>query len=121
MNKKLLFCMIFIGLVVTTVICSAEEQTDLIEIERFLRNDTTDQHEYYQYYSCGHFSRDLSRNASENNLTIGSVILGNHPVFRGYQNHIMNYVSVNTSIWLIEPQHDQIMRLNDTMYRYYRL
>ena len=121
MNEKLLFCIIFIGLVAPVVICSAEEQTDLIKIEQFLRNDTTDQHKYYQYYSRGHFSRDLSRNASDNNFTIGSVILGNHPVFRGYKNHIMNYVSVNTSIWLIEPQNDQIMRLNDTMYRYYRL
>ena len=97
--------------------CSAE----LNDIEQFLVNDTTDQHKYLPWYTCGHYARDLSRNASEHNLTIGSVILGNHPVFRGYNNHAVNYVIENNTIWIIEPQTDQILQLNDTMYGYYRL
>ena len=98
--------------------CSAE----MSEIKQFLANDTTDQHEYLPWYTCGHFSRDLARNATEHNISIGSVILSDHPVFGGkWNSHIMNYVIENRSIWVVEPQTDQILRLNDTMYQYYRL
>lgn len=97
--------------------CSAEMST----IKDFLTNDTTDQHEYLPWYTCGHYSRDLATNASNHNISIGSVILGYNPVLRGYQNHIMNYIVSNGSIWIIEPQTDQIMMINDTTYQYYRL
>lgn len=122
--ERHLFLIMMIGLSMLTVtaalminICSGE----MTDIEQFLINDTTDQHEYLPWYTCGHYARDLSRNASEHNLTIGSMILGDHPVFRGYQNHIMNYVVENSTIWVVEPQTDQIMTLQDTQYRYYRL
>lgn len=94
---------------------------ELDDIVSFLAEDQTDTHEYLPWYTCGHFARDLARNASEHNISIGGVILGNHPVFIGYNNHIMNYFIVNESIWIIEPQTDQLMNLNDTMYNYYRL
>lgn len=98
---------------------SADELDDVIS---FLKSDQTDTHEYLPWYSCGHYSRDLARNASEHNLSIGSVILSNHPVFRGkWNSHIMNYFVVNESIRLIEPQLDQVIYLNNTEYRYYRL
>ena len=93
--------------------------TKLIKVER--EEDTTDTHEYLPYYTCGHFARELSLNASRENITIGTVILGNHPTLRGYQNHIMNYYLSNGTIMLIEPQTDQIMHLEDTMFSYYRL
>ena len=122
--EKHLFVATMIALVAITLMgalmihtCTAE----MNDIKQFLVNDTTDQHEYLQWYSCGHYARDLSRNASEHNLTIGSMILGDHPVFRGYQNHIMNYAIDNDTIWVIEPQTDEIMNLNDTIYRYCRL
>ena len=105
-------------LLISTVPVSADELDDVIA---FLAEDQTDTHEYLPWYTCGHYSRELARNASDHNLTIGSVILGHHPVFRGYQNHIMNYFTVNGIISIIEPQTDQIMNLNNTMYRYYRL
>jgi len=98
---------------------SADELDDVIS---FLVEDQTDIHEYLPWYTCGHYSRDLVRNASEYNLSIGSVKLSNHPVFGGqYQSHDMNYISINDSIWIIEPQTDEIMRLNNTMFTYYRL
>ena len=98
-------------------IINAETQT----IDEFLIHDLTDTHEYLPYYTCGHYARDLARNASEYNITLGGVILGFHPVFRGYQNHIMNYYIDNETIMLIEPQTDQIMHLNNTIFNYYRL
>lgn len=91
------------------------------QIGLFLAKDTTDQHEYKPYYSCGHYARDMAKNASLYNLSIGSCILGYHPTFRGYQNHIVNYIMQDTQIVIIEPQTDQMMYLNDTMYNYYRL
>lgn len=112
---------IFGGIVIITSmlahVCTAESN-DVIE---FLETDTTNQREYLPYYSCGHFARDLARNASEYNISIGSIMLGMHPVFRGTQNHAMNYYIENGSIWLIEPQNDYICTLNNTMYAYYRL
>lgn len=107
------------GLIMITSVSSGE--INEIELQEFLAADQTDQHEYLPWYTCGHFSRALVKNASEHNIKIGSIICGDHPVLRGHQNHIMNYYVQNDCIWIIEPQTDQIMRLNDTMYGYYRL
>lgn len=104
---------------------SADELDDIIS---FLEVDQTDTHEYLPWYSCGHYSRDLARNASENNLSIGSVILSNHPVFRGkWNSHIVNYVMINESIVIICPQTDSVIAMNPGMvfdgksFKYYRL
>lgn len=122
--EKHLFLIMAIGLSMIVLMgalminsCSAE----MTDIEQFLINDTTDNNIYVPWYTCGHYARDLSRNASEHNLTIGSILVGNHPRFRGYDNHAMNYVIENSTMWAIEPQTDEIMSLNDTMYGYYRL
>ena len=99
---------------------SAENMDDVIS---FLAEDQTDTHEYLAWYTCGHFSRDMARNASDVNLTIGSAICGNHPMFRGYQNHIINYVDINGTMYFIEPQTDNIMELDIVFmeYKYIRL
>ena len=108
--------------VIVIVACIDIASGESIEdIEAFLINDTTDTREWLPYYSCGHFSRDLSYNASIVNITLGGVILGNNPVLRGYNNHIMNYIVIENKIYLIEPQTDEILLLNQTMYSYYRL
>ena len=98
------------------------------DLEQFLGEDTTDQHEYLPWYTCGHFARDLARNVSEHNLTIGSVILSSHPVFRGKCNsHIVNYIQINDTIIIIDPQTDEVYAMNPRMLyrgkilRYYKL
>ena len=92
------------------------------DVQAFLVNDTTDTHEWLPYYSCGHFARDLSRNATQHNITIGSVILSESSVLNGkYRSHSVNYFTDNNTIYLIEPQTDDISLLNQSMYPYYRL
>ena len=117
MNVKITTCIMSILIMISLL-----PSVSMESITSFLLEDKTDKGEHSEWYSCGHFSRDLARNASEQNISMGSVILSNHPVFRGMWNsHIMNYFIINDSIWIIEPQEDHIMRLNDTMYNYYRL
>ena len=91
------------------------------DIESFLMNDTTDTREWLPYYSCGHFSRDLARNASLANITLGGVILSDRSDLGGYNNHIMNYIVIENKVCLIEPQTDEISLLNQSLYTYYRL
>lgn len=111
----------YIIIILLLLLINPATADELDNVISFLDSDQTDTHEYLPWYSCGHFARDLARNASEHNISIGGVILGNNPVFRGYNNHIMNYFIVNESIYIIEPQTDQIMNLNHTMFNYYRL
>ena len=112
----------YIIIILLLLLISSASADELDDVILFISEDQTDTHEYLPWYSCGHFARDLARNASEHNISIGSVILSNHPVFRGkWNSHIMNYFTTNGSIKLIEPRTDQIMNLNDTMYGYYRL
>ena len=103
------------------IACDIALGAPLEDVEAFLVNDTTNGSEWLPYYSCGHFARDLSRNASTLNISIGSVILGNHPVLRGHDNHALNYVIDNNIVYLIEPQTDEIYLLNQSEYLYYRL
>lgn len=108
---------LFIGVIA----CDMALGAPLEDVEAFLVNDTTDSHEWLPYYSCGHFARDLSRNASQLNISISSAILGNNPVLRGHSNHIVNYIIDNNTVYLIEPQTDEIFLLNQSGYRFYRL
>ena len=115
---------LLIGLIGLMIVFSLvpNGSANINEIQEFLENDTTNNNTYLLWYTCGHFSRDLARNASEQNITIGSVILSNHPVFGGkWNSHIMNYVMDNEIIYFIEPQTDVITYLNQSMYEYYRL
>ena len=124
----LILSLVLLGVISAAVIASAEETNELLEIEQFLINDTTDQHEYLPWYTCGHYSRDLATNASDHNLSIGSVILSNHPVFGGrWNSHIVNYVMVNETIVIIDPQTDSVFAMNPGLmfdgkfFKYYRL
>jgi hypothetical protein len=90
-------------------------------LTEFLTTDTTDQNEYLPYYTCGHFARELTHNAHKINKTMGSAILGDSPVFRGYNNHIVNYVFINGTLLFIEPQTDNIFKLKDIPYKYIKL
>jgi len=116
---SVLFIAVFIG------VASAGQHDKIIpsNILDFLDTDKTDENEYTMFYTCGHFSRDLSKNAMQNDIKIGSAIVWNHPVFKGYQNHIINYIEINEMLYFIEPQTDEIMLLDEIFmqYRYVRL
>ena len=95
------------------LIVPVSADTNMSELQTFLEVDKTDEHEYLPWYSCGHFSRDLVHNASEYNITLGSAILSNHPVFRGkWNSHIINYIKINGTLYFIEPYTDEIMELD---------
>jgi len=122
-TKLVLIMLVIIG----TMNCVTGEVT-IDELTAFLAEDQTDTHEHLQWYSCGHFARDLARNASEHNISIGSVILSNHPVFGGkWNSHIVNYVMINDTIAIIDPQTDSLFGMNLGMtfdgkqFEYYRL
>ncbi len=118
------FWMLLVILIMgTMLIYSVRAETNITELQDFLEVDTTDEHEYLPWYSCGHFTRDLAHNATEYNISLGGAICGNHPVFRGHQNHIINYIKINDTLYFIEPQTDQIMQLDEIFmqYRYVRL
>ena len=97
------------------------------ELQKFLLEDNTDKNERMPWYTCGHYARDLARNASLHNISIGSIILSNNICFRGYNNCIMNYIIYEDNLILIDPQSDQIYALNsglkcyDQPCIYYRL
>jgi len=123
----IIFCGLTIGFISTGIIASAEEADELTTIKQFLANDTTDQSIRTDWYTCGHYTRDLSANASKHNISIGGVILSNHPRFSGYYNHITNYIIINDEILIIDSRFDYIHELNSELFvgsqyfRYYRL
>lgn len=95
------------------------ENTNLSELLIFLDEDKTNENEYMPWYTCGHFARDVSRNSGE--LNIGSAILGNNSVFRGHNNHIINYVYIDDELLFIESQTDELYYATMSNYRYVRL
>lgn len=99
------------------------------ELQDFLEQDKTDEREYdYVFYTCGHFSRDLAKNASQYNITMGGLIIGNHPRFKGYGNTILNYIMIEDIFVVVDPQTDQLYSLRSNslrghdgnLYKYYR-
>ena len=114
---------ILVLVLVLMVFSTASAETTMTELQDFLKVDKTDEHEYLPWYTCGHFTRDLVRNASKHNISLGGAICGNHPVFRGYDNHIINYIEINDTLYFIEPQTDNIMQLDEIFmhYQYVRL
>lgn len=106
--KLVLIMLVIIG----TMNCVAAEVT-IDELRLFLDNDSTGESEYVLWYNCGHAARDLVRNASEHNLTIGSAIVSNHPVFRGkWNSHIINYIYIDGEILFIDTHYDSISSLD---------
>ena len=98
---------VFGGLMIHSV--KAEQPTtDIDNLTTFLAADTTDQRIYnsgpIDRYDCGYFSSDLAANASEYNISLGTIIL--EPDYGDY--HIMNYVYINDSLVIIEPESDQL-------------
>ncbi|HSQ85313.1 MAG TPA: hypothetical protein VLM43_11375 [Desulfobacterales bacterium] len=102
-------------------IVEKQEPIELIELKLFLKNDSTDQVRWTQYFQCGDFSRALIKNASIAGIQIGNIILGHDKHLSGKRNHTMNYIIVNGTIYLIEPQNDQILKIDQTEYEYYKL
>lgn len=117
----LIFIIIAIMLMFMLVLSAppAHGEVQIDELTAFLAEDATDSNEYLPWYTCGHFCRDLARNASLHNISLGSAMLGNHPVFRG-DNHAMNYIDINGSRYLINSQTDQVYLMNTTHFRYLR-
>ena len=104
---------ILVIVLVLMVFSTASADTTMSELNTFLENDKTDENERLLWYSCGHFTRDLAKNASEHNISLGGAICGNHPVFKWYENHIINYIKINDTLYFIEPQTDRIMILDE--------
>lgn len=92
-----------------------------VKVIQFLEDDTTDENEWTQWYTSGHYARDLAKNASLHNISMGSVILGNKKMFRGYDNYIMNYVMIENVMVTINPENDRLLFLDQTPYKYFRL
>jgi len=88
-------------------------------LDNFLFNDTTNERNYTDIYQCGHFSRDLAKNASAYNITLGGIITSPNPSFMDYDNHLMNFIYVNGTMIFIEPQTD--MTSSDLVDDYFKL
>lgn len=120
--------MIKITILILLLLIAPAAADELDDVISFLVDDQTDTHDYLPWYSCGHYSRDLARNASEYNLSIGSVILSNHPTLRGkWNSHTVNYIIVNDTIIIIDPRTDSVFPMDPGMmfdgkfFTYYRL
>ena len=78
------------------------------EVESFLANDTTSERAYngnqMPYYTCGHFTQDLVRNASQEGIRMYPLYLTS----RVGCDHIMAAVDVNGSWVFIEPISDGV-------------
>ena len=122
-QKIMIYKIFYLFLVISIVMAPANAETSIIELQDFLGVDATDQNEWTLCHSCGHFTRELAHNSSEYNITLGAAILGNHPVFRGYQSHIVNYIKIDGILYFVEPQTDNIMLLEEVfmLYQYIRL
>lgn len=101
--------------------CSAQVSNldDIDKLNQFLVADKTDQNEWKEYYSCGHYVRDLVESAESQGILLGGALVSNHPVFRteyDYNTHILNYVYVKNEIVFIDAQTDELYRLSDVFY-----
>lgn len=115
------YSLIVISLLLAILISGiASAEVQLSDITTFIEMDTTDKNEYLPWYTCGHYTREPAYNARDHNISLGAAILSNHPVFRGYHNHIINYIEIDDVLYFIEPQTDNIMSLDVvfTMYQY---
>lgn len=95
-------------------------------LKEFMKRDTTSDKLYSKgYYDCGHFARDLSKNASTENIKIGSIVLHYDAKGKGYNGHIMNYIIVDDIFYIINPESDFIIPWKDYIHnktwKYYKL
>ena len=97
------------------------------DLSTFLAEDRTDENEQTMWYTSGHYARDLARNASEQNITIGSMILSDNQRLTGRDNAIVNYVIIDDEIVVIDARTDKMYALNSgltfdgTHKKFYRL
>lgn len=87
-------------------------------VHEFLVSDTTDQETYTNLFICTDFAEMLQYNASLENISIGCIVVSNKPNLEGL-NHMMNYYKIDKFIVVIEPQTDEVMRLDQTGWKYY--
>lgn len=105
---KLLYTIFVISMLFTHA-----SAVEIDEIREFLAEDTTDNRNYTKCHTCGHFARELAKNATDHNLSIGSTMIGYRPDFSGFRNHGMNYFEMDGIIYFIEPQTDEILTASD--------
>lgn len=109
------------------------EPTELDKLLQFLEEDKTDEVIYHKdpqmgmdYYVCTGFTRTLAENASKYNITMGAITLRETPTVGTCTKyyHAMNYVIIDDSFIIIEPQLDEVFYLdligyhNGGVYRY---
>jgi len=91
------------------------------ELIAFLNADLTNEREYTNSFYCGHFAKELARNASKYNITLGAVFVSHDNNFIDYDNHLMNYIYVNEELIFIEPQTDYFYLKEELPYPYHKL
>lgn len=95
----------------------------LLIYQEFLEQDKTDEGFYLDdtklnlTYTCGHFTRQLIKNATEQDIFLGSAILGTEKYFRGSNNHIVCYFTIDREYYFVESQTDDIFS-SETAYNY---
>lgn len=114
--NKLLTCLIII---LTLTLPASAENVSLFELLDFLEEDKTDENERLPWYTCGHYARDVAKNSGE--LNIGCAILSNHPTFRRYDNHLVNYVYIDNNLVFLDAETDFLYYAEMSDYRYVRL
>ena len=102
------------------------ENPIITTLKEFMERDTTSDKLYSKgYYDCGHFARDLSGNATMENIKIGSILLHQDSKGQGYGGHAMNYIIIDNKFYIINPQSDFIEPWEDYIHKrtwkYYKL
>lgn len=110
-------------IVAFATIIPASAETSFKELNSFIQNDTTDLNNYTQWYTCGHFARELAWNAEYNNIPLGSAMVGNDRYFGGHGNHVLSYIIINDTYTFIDPQSDTYLSMTAVLfdYKYIRL
>lgn len=87
----------------------------------FLALDNTNKQENTIYHRCSDFSNELRANASKQNIEIYSLIVWNEDQI----GHTLNFIIVDNTFYIIEPQNDEIVTLEEYKtaggYRYLKM
>ena len=86
------------------------------KIMDFLIEDTTNEMVYTQQENKKYiyFTKQLSKNASEHNLSIGVILLGNMGFIAQEDNYALNYFYLNDQLYFIDPVTDEIITVCET-------
>ena len=87
-------------------------------LHHFLRNDTTNMHEWEQNFNCCEFSEQLENNLTEHGFVCGIADLIYKHEVDGFRGHQICYVVIDGSVYFVEPQSDEIFEIEE-MYLYY--